>query len=87
MYKFTTEEFKKKLDDIHKFPTTYMFKFIVTEDKKEEVQNLFPDCELTFKPSSKGKYISATAQVVMESSDAVIEVYKSANQIEGIIAL
>ncbi len=87
MSQFTTEEFKKKLDDIHDFPALYMFKFIVTEDKKDEVKKLFPLSELSYKPSSKGKYTSVTAKVMMQSSDHVIEVYKEAQKIEGIIAL
>lgn len=87
MSQFTTEDFKKKLDDIHDFPTIYMFKFIVTEEKKDEVKNLFPLSELDYKPSSKGKYTSVTAKVMMQSSDHVIEIYKEAKKIEGIIAL
>ena len=85
--KFETEEFKNKLEGAHDFPSLYMFKFIVLEDKKEEVKALFPLNEVTFKPSSKGKYTSVTATVMAHSSDYVIEIYKKAHQIEGIIAL
>ena len=87
MSKFTTEEFKQKLDEVHDFPTVYMFKFTVTEDKKDEVHALFPKYELTLKPSSKGKYISVTTSVLMPSSDKVIEIYKEASKIEGLISL
>lgn len=87
MSKFTTEEFKQKLEEVHDFPTVYMFKFIVTEDKKDQVQMLFPKHEMTLKPSSKGKYMSVTANVLMPSSDQVIEIYKQASQIEGLISL
>lgn len=87
MSKFTTAEFKNKLEEVHDFPTVYMFKFIVTEDKKNEIQQLFPNNELTFKPSSKGKYISVTAQVLMPSSGRVIEIYTEASKIKGLIAL
>jgi len=87
MSKFTTEEFKEKLDEVHDFPTIYMFKFIVTEDKTNEVQALFPKHELELKPSSKGKYVSVTAKVMMPSSDRVIEIYKEAAEIKGVIAL
>jgi len=87
MSDFTTAEFKKKLDDIHDFPTVYMFKFIVTEDKTEAVDKLFPMSELNYKPSSKGKYVSVTASVMMPSSDRVIQIYQEAKKIEGIIAL
>ncbi len=87
MNKFSTKEFKEKLEGAHKFPTLYMFKFIVPDAKKEEVKGLFPRNEVNFKPSSKGTYVSVTARVMMSSSDAVIEVYKKAYQIEGILAL
>lgn len=85
--KYDTEEFRNKLEATHDFPTLYMFKFVVTDDKKQEVENLFPMNEVSFKPSSKGKYISVTAKVMASSSDYVIDIYKRAKQIEGIIAL
>lgn len=87
MSKFTTADFKEKLDDVHQFPALYMFKFIVTEDKLGEVRALFPQNELQLKPSSKGKYTSVTAKVMMPSSDRVIEIYQKASEIEGLIAL
>ena len=87
MSKFNTAEFKAKLDDIHPFPTQYMFKFIVTRDKISEVEALFPKEALSLKPSSKGNYTSVTASLKMASSDAVIEVYEKAHKIDGIIAL
>lgn len=85
--KFTTQEFKEKLEAAHDFPSLYMFKFIVLENKKEEVKALFPMNEVNYKPSSKGKYISVTAKVMVPSSDYVIEIYQKAHKIEGIIAL
>lgn len=87
MSKFTTAEFKNKLEEVHDFPTVYMFKFIVTEDQKPEIKKLFPNNELIFKPSSKGKYVSVTAQVLMPSSDKVMEIYNEASKIKGVIAL
>lgn len=87
MSKFSTTEFKEKLEGAHKFPTLYMFKFIVPDAKKEEVRALFPRNEVNFKPSSKGTYVSVTASVMMSSSDAIIDVYNNAYQIEGILAL
>ncbi len=87
MNKFSTEEFKEKLEGAHKFPALYMFKFIVPDAKKEEVKALFPRNEVNFKPSSKGTYVSVTARVMMSSSDAIIDVYNKAYQIEGILAL
>ncbi|GHE56004.1 MULTISPECIES: DUF493 family protein [Roseivirga] len=85
--KFTTKEFKEKLEATHDFPTLYMFKFIVLEEKKEEVKALFPLNDVVYKPSSKGKYMSVTAKVMAPSSDFVIGIYQKAHQIQGIIAL
>ncbi len=83
----TTIEFKEKLDATHNFPTIYMFKFIVLEEKGKLVEALFPGHEVISKPSSKGKYISITARPMMGSSDAIIDIYTKAHKIEGIIAL
>lgn len=87
MSKFSTTEFKEKLEETHQFPTLYMFKFIVADEKQQEVKALFPLNEVNVKPSSKGKYVSVTARTMMPSSEAVIEVYQKAQAIEGIIAL
>lgn len=87
MSKFSTTEFKEKLEETHQFPTLYMFKFIVADEKQQEVKALFPLNEVNVKPSSKGKYVSVTARTMMPSSKAVIEVYQKAQAIEGIIAL
>lgn len=87
MSKFNKAEFKAKLDDIHSFPTQYMFKFIVKGEKISDVESLFPKEALTLKPSSKGNYTSVTAKLKMASSDAVIEIYEKAHNIDGIIAL
>ncbi len=41
----------------------------------------------TDKASAKGNYISVTFQMMMPSSDAVIEVYERVSTIKGLIAL
>ncbi len=81
------EGFKQKLDGTHKWPSLYMFKFIVPKGKEDEVFALFPKNKLTTKESSNGNYVSVTAQVMMGSSDAVMEKYISADKIEGVLAL
>jgi len=87
MEKFTTADFKAKLEDTHSFPVLYMYKFIVEESKQDEVKELFPGHDIKTKASSKGKYISVTVQSMMGSSDAIIDIYLRASKIEGIIAL
>ena len=79
--------FKKKLEEVHTFPTLYMFKFIVPKEQLEKVEILFPKNDLIQKPSSGGKYISTTAQVMVSSSDQIIDIYERAQSIEGLIAL
>jgi len=79
--------FKKKLEEVHNFPTLYMFKFIVPNDKLIEVEALFPKNEIITKPSSGGKYISTTIRVMMESADHIVSLYQEAKKIEGIISL
>jgi putative lipoic acid-binding regulatory protein len=79
--------FKEQLDKAHAWPVLYMFKFIVPAGTEEEVKKLFPRHIPTEKHSQNGKYISVTIQMMMPSSDAVIEVYQVAAQIEGLIAL
>jgi len=80
--------FREKLDKHYAWPALYIFKFIVPVQKEEELRQLFPrHVSSTEKRSEKGKYISLTYQMMMPSSDAVIEVYKRAAIIEGLVAL
>lgn len=68
----------------------YMFKFIVVSNNQKlaQVESLFgDDAEMKLQASSNGKYTSVTAREVMLSADHVIEIYKKASLIEGIIAL
>lgn len=79
--------FRDKLDSHYAWPSLYTFKFIVPTGREEEVKNLFPKHTSSAKLSKNGKYTSITINMMMPSSDAVIEVYQSASVIEGIIAL
>jgi putative lipoic acid-binding regulatory protein len=84
------ESLKSKLDNISVWPHRYMYKFIVPgEDEKiQQVRALFSDVEkFSTRQSSKGNFISATAIVWVDNSDEIINTYKSAAEIEGIISL
>ncbi|MFC3416415.1 DUF493 domain-containing protein [Algoriphagus hitonicola] len=85
--KFNKETFKEKLEANGQFPMLYMFKFIVPNGREHEVGAIFPKNEITLKPSSGGKYISTTIQVMVESADEVINYYEQAASIEGVISL
>jgi len=81
------KSFKEKLDEAHAWPVLYLFKFIVPKGKEEEIRKLFTRHPPTEKISQNGNYTSFTVQMMMPSSDAVVEVYLEAGKIEGIIAL
>lgn len=79
--------FSEKLDSFYAWPSLYTFKFIVPAGREQEVTNLFPNHTNTLKSSGTGKYTSITFQMMMPSADAVVDIYKRAASVEGIIAL
>jgi hypothetical protein len=79
--------FRLKLDQHYRWPSLYMFKFIVPKNRVDEVTLLFPNHTTTKKESRQGNYVSITLQMMMPSSEAVIAVYRKASAIEGLIAL
>ncbi|MGQ1908271.1 hypothetical protein ACT3CE_00650 [Marinifilum sp. RC60d5] len=81
---------KQQLFESTKWPSLYMFKFIVpnNEDKINAVKNLFPtDTKFTYKTSKDIRYIGITVKKVMNSADDVVEIYARAQGIKGIMAL
>jgi putative lipoic acid-binding regulatory protein len=80
-------EFKEKLEEAHNFPGSYSFKFIVKKEHQNIVEKLVIGAEIRVKPSSGNKYVSITIHAQMNSSEEVINVYKAAKRIDGIIAL
>lgn len=79
----------EKLNEI-KFPTWYMFKFIVLNDISllNEAKDLATNPDLVeSKLSKNGKYISLTFTEKKETPEEIIEVYKKAEKIDSIVAL
>lgn len=86
----TKARLKERLDQIHEWPSVYMFKFIFEPDPERltAVLALFtPEAEVLRKYSAGGKYVSITAQEVMMGSDEVIARYDRASAITGVIVL
>lgn len=84
------EKFKQKLNETTSFPSVYMFKFIVESENRKIalVENLFDaEADMHTKESGNGRYTSITAKQVVMSVDEVIDVYKKAAEIKGIIFL
>lgn len=83
--------FKEQLDKEHIFPGNYMFKFIIpTESKKvAQLHKIFDHGGASFsmKESKNGKYTSITITMYVTDSISVIEYYKEASSIEGIVML
>ena len=81
------QSFREKLDGHYAWPSLYTFKFIVPKGQEGKVRKLFPMHTPSERASKNGNYISITVQTMMQSTEAVIEVYQNASAIEGIIAL
>jgi len=85
--KVNEQAFKQTLDQQHHWPSLYMFKFIVPHERANAIRALFAKNEILEKPSRNGKYLSLTAKVMMPGSDAVMNVYRKAYQVPGVISL
>jgi uncharacterized protein len=84
------DRFKEKLLETMTFPSVYMFKLIVPSENRTIalVENLFgEDADIHTLQSGQGKYTSITAKQVVIHVDEVIDVYKKANNIAGVIFL
>ncbi len=80
---------REKLQDT-KFPSLYMFKFIILNDINliAQVEKLALDPKSIKSVVSKnGKYISITIKEYKNSIDEIIDIYIKAEEIEGIISL
>ncbi|MCB9014660.1 MAG: DUF493 domain-containing protein [Lentimicrobiaceae bacterium] len=72
------------------WPSVYMFKFIIPDNNRDYamLRSLFGDESRVFtRHSSGGKYISVTVKELMLNPEEVIERYRLASDIEGIISL
>lgn len=72
------------------WPNVYFFKFIVPNEPESiaKVTALFDaTSDLSYHTSSNGKYVSVSVKELMLDSDSIIEKYKKASLIKGIISL
>ncbi|MDO1514600.1 DUF493 family protein [Maribacter confluentis] len=89
------EEFYKKLrvqlKETSKWPTNYLYKFIVKSDtdKVGQIHRIFDNmgAVINSKKSKTGKYTSVSITVNLDSPDSVIKKYKEVGKIEGVISL
>ncbi|WKS94867.1 DUF493 domain-containing protein [Riemerella columbina] len=82
---------KEKLNEVHQFPTEYLFKFIIPNDaaKLTEIYKVFDETQNTVstRESKNGKYISASIQAFVLDSEQVINLYKAVEKIDGVMML
>ena len=83
------EKLRVQLEQMN-WPDVYFFKFIVPNESElvARVSALFDDgTDLRLQQSKNGKYVSVGAKEMMMSAESVIERYKEASNINGLIAL
>jgi len=83
---------KTKLEETSRWPSTYLFKFIVKSDpaKITKIEFIFNNmgAVINSTPSKKGTYTSVSIQVKMKNPESVIEKYKQVgNSIDDVISL
>lgn len=78
---------KLVIDETVKFPSEYLFKFIVPAPEVEQILKVLQGMEIEQKASSNGNYISVSGKKTMHTSQDIIVIYERAAQIKGIISL
>ena len=81
------DRFQELLDKDRTWPAEYLFKFIVPRSNLEELQEVFGDHPVVVRASTRGRYVSVTARIRMEDSASVVEVYRAAGEVPGVISL
>ncbi|MBI1837250.1 MAG: DUF493 domain-containing protein [Flavobacteriia bacterium] len=76
--------------ELLEWPGVYLFKFIIpnTSENLAKATALFNESsEITLHESKTGKFVSVGAKELMLDVESIINVYKEASQINGLIAL
>ncbi len=85
------KELEEKLNTTTKFPTEYLYKFIVPtdENQEQEVKDVFKNAKasITTNKSKTGKFVSVSIRLKVKSSSEVIKYYQTADKTKGIISL
>lgn len=82
-----SDQFRKLLDEQNDWPAPYTFKFIVPQERFDELTDRLGEHPFETRSSSKGNYVSVTLRPIMDSSQSVIDLYERVGGIDGIVAL
>ncbi|MFZ4712084.1 MAG: DUF493 family protein [Bacteriovoracaceae bacterium] len=69
------------------FPSYYLFKFIVKIEYKDQLIQIFGSEDVELNPSKNGNYVSVNCQKLVARPEQVVEIYKLASVVPGVIAL
>lgn len=82
---------REKLETNTQFPTDFLYKFIIPnhENKKQQLYHIFEGTNalIDTKESSSNKYLSFSVKIKVDNTDQIIDFYKKAGEIEGIVSL
>jgi putative lipoic acid-binding regulatory protein len=80
---------KKQLEALE-WPSIYFFKFICPSDDEviAKIVGMFEaESDINFQPSKNGKYTSISIKEVMMNAESIIDIYKAASKIKGVMTL
>ncbi len=76
------------LENTHRWPCVYSFKFIVPATRGDELKALLPEADqVEERPSAGGKYTAYTFHCPMGSGREVLGVYSRVQGINGLVSL
>ncbi|MFT4680120.1 MAG: hypothetical protein ACI84C_002255 [Flavobacteriales bacterium] len=81
---------RAQLDEVHDWPSIYMFKFIIPNEPEniDSLRGIFDESvDMREKLSKNGNYISFTIREMMLNADSIFDRYTRASSIKGIISL
>ena len=85
------QTFKAKLEEVHAFPSEYLFKFIVPAEQSNpaKLHTIFENANaaISSRDSKNGKYSSFTVKVRVHDADDVILFYRQVSVIDGVLML
>ena len=81
------DKFKETLELTHQFPTEYFFKFVLKKEHRNHLVEILSLTQFTEKDSAQGNYLSISFSIKATDSETIIEIYRKAATIKGIILL
>jgi hypothetical protein len=78
---------RQKLEECHEWPCEYTFKFIVPQDRVNQLLAVLDKTRAKTRPSRNGRWVSVTFTVTAQASEEIIMIYQKASRVPDIISL